>query len=292
MGGFCALAVVLVPDTYEIFLNVVNLQWVIGGGLVLLLISRDPVSRWQRAHDIAAAIAMGLTGPFCILLLPLFAWRAGSRRSKASASLGAIVLGCALIQGYILHSEPAIGDGLPGARIAYPLFLPAIGRRIGESILMGALSSRDIDQWIGSLAGLGTLAGVAYLAFKEGPVRPQRRLLGTAFFVLLLGALYRTRYTLDEYFLPLAHARYVFLPQLIALWLLLSAVGQKGLSGRLASLLCIWALLVNLPRLREPAYIDMDWKKYEPAIRAGEAVVVPINPPGWIMPLPARGKRG
>ena len=36
-AGACALAVVLVPDTYEVFLNVVNLQWVLAAGLILLL---------------------------------------------------------------------------------------------------------------------------------------------------------------------------------------------------------------------------------------------------------------
>jgi hypothetical protein len=55
-----------------------------------------------------------------------------------------------------------------------------------------------------------------------------------------------------------------------------------------AAALVIWALAVNLPRLREAPYIDMHWDRYVPAIRAGEAVTVPTNMPGHVMRLPAR----
>jgi hypothetical protein len=288
LGGACALAVVLVPDTYEIYLTDVNLQWITGAGLILLLISRDPDGAWQWAHDLATAAAMGLTGPFSIILCPLFAWRACSRRTRSSAALAVIIAVCGMIQGYCVLTEPAIGAGVPGGHVAFGLILPAIGRRVGGSILMGSLLSPETDQYVAAAVGLATLAGVAYLAFRRGSIRTERSLLGLAFFGLLAGALFRTRNTLDGYFIPLSHARYVFIPQLLAIWLLLSAVGQGGRVGRIAPLLCAWALLVNIPRLREPAYVDLHWGRYEPRIRAGLPVVVPTNPPGWYMPLPAR----
>jgi len=290
LGGACALAVVLVPDTYEVLLTVVNLQWVIGAGLVLLLISRDPRGARQWAHDLAAAAAMGLTGPFCIILLPLFALRAWLRGTRASAAVAATVAGCALVQGYLVHTQPPIDSGAPGSHVAFSLLLPAVGRRIGGSILMGSLVSAQTDLYFGAAVGAATLAAVAYLAFRPGGEREGRALLGLAFFALLAASLYRTRHTLDEFFQPLAHARFVFIPQLAAIWLLLSAVGQKGLAGRLAPWLCAWGLLVNIPRFREPAYVDLHWSSYEGRIRAGLPVKVPINPPGWYVPVPSRGK--
>jgi hypothetical protein len=289
LGGACALAVVLVPDTYEIYLNDVNLQWITGAGLILLLISRDPVGAWQWAHDLGTAAAMGLTGPFSIILCPLFAWRAWRRRNRSSAALAAIVGACSLIQGYCVLTEPP-APGAPMGPIALRLILPAIGRRIGGSILMGSLLSPETDQYVAAAVGLATLAGVAYLAFRRGMIRAERAMLGLAFFGLVAGTLYRTRHTLDGYFIPLSHARYVFIPQLIAIWLLLAAVGERGRAGRIAALVCAWALLVNIPRYREPAYVDLHWSRYEPRIRAGQPVVVPTNPPGWYMPLPARPK--
>ncbi len=287
LGGACALAVVLVPDTYEIFLNLVNLQWVIAGGLILLLVSRDPATGWEWAHDLAAAALMGLTGPFCIVLLPLFAWRAWERRTRASAVLAGVIAACSAIQGFCVVHDPSMGGTAP---ILFRLLLAAIGRRIGGSVLMGSLMSPDTDLYVGTFVGIGTLAGVAYLALRPGAHRPERRLLGLAFSAMLTAALYRTRYNFDWYFLPLYQARYVFLPQLIAIWLLLAAVGEKGRLARICKVLAVWALLVNIPRDREPAYVDLQWSRYEPRIRAGLPVTIPTNPPGWFLPLPARPK--
>jgi hypothetical protein len=105
---------------------------------------------------------------------------------------------------------------------------------------------------------------------------------------MLAGTLFRTRYSLGEYFVPLGNGRYVFIPQLIAIWLLLLTAAARGRAGKVAAALVILAVLANIPRLREPAYADLHWGLYAPHIRAGERVVVPVNPPGWMMPLPAR----
>jgi hypothetical protein len=104
------------------------------------------------------------------------------------------------------------------------------------------------------------------------------------------GRLVRTRYALGEYFKPLADGRYVYLPQLIAIWLLIATACMKGLAGRVCAALLVLGLLGNLPTYREPAYADLHWERYAPHIRAGERVTVPVNPPGWLMPLPARRK--
>ncbi len=289
-GGAFALAIVLVPSTYEVLLTIVNLQWVLAAGLILLLLSRDPAGGRQWAQDLAAAVLLALTGPFSFILAPLFAWRAGRRRTRASFALAGIVVGCALIQAYFFWAEPRLPEG-PAAdhRIAVRLILPAVGHRIGASVLFGSLLPGETSVGVGTVLGLATLAGVAYLAFRPGALREERCLLGIAFGALLLGALARTRYSLGAFFDPLGNGRYVYLPQLLAIWLLLLAAAEKGRIGRVAAGLIALALLANVPRLREPAFVDLHWERYAPLIRAGQHVVVPVNPPpGWLMPLPAR----
>ena len=60
LGGACALAVVLVPDTYEVFMNVVNLQWVVAAGLVGLAPDRSWVEvSVDVSLTIRAAAAFG-----------------------------------------------------------------------------------------------------------------------------------------------------------------------------------------------------------------------------------------
>jgi hypothetical protein len=292
LAGAFALAVVLVPDTFEVFLNDVNLQWVLAAGLVLLLISRDPRGGRQWSHDVAAAVLTGLTGPFCVILAPLFAWRAWNRRTRASAVLAAIILACALVQAYCFATEPAIAGAAAPAdpRIEAQLFLPAIARRVGGSVLLGSLMATDTDLYVGTAMGIATLAGVGYMAFRRGPLRQERVLLGLAFAATLLGAFLRTRHTMDGFFEPHVASRYVYIPQLAVIWLLLLTAGRTGLAGRLAAALLVLSVAANIPRLREPAYADLHWELYSPRIRAGERVVIPVNPPGWRMTLPARRK--
>ena len=289
-AGLCALAVVLVPDTHEVLLNLVNLQWVLGAGLVLLLISGDPEGPAGWAHDLLAAAALGLTGPFCIFLLPAFALRALGRRSRARLVICAVVLACALIQGYLVYMEPASPFDTTGTPVSADLLLPSIGRRIGGSLMVGAFLAGDTDKVLGSVAGLLTLAGIAYLALGPGARRGERRMLGLVFAVVLAGALYRTRHSLFLFFVPHTRARYFYMPQLIAIWLLLSWATQRGRAARVCTALALWALVVNLPRLREAPLRDMNWPAYAERIRAGEDVTSETNPPVWRTHFPGHPK--
>ena len=51
---------------------------------------------------------MGLTGPFCIVLCPLFAWRAWERRSRSSLVLAAILCACAAVARQRLNAARAV----------------------------------------------------------------------------------------------------------------------------------------------------------------------------------------
>jgi hypothetical protein len=288
LGGAFALSLVLIPSTYEVLLTVVNAQWILGAGLLLLLLSRDPDGTGSWIHDGIAAVLLGLTGPFSVLLAPLFAWRALRRRSRASVVLAALVAVCAGAHLYFFVTAPQLPVSPELRHVAGRLILPAVGHRVGASLLLGVLEPSSPGLAAGTVLGLATLAGVAYLAFRTGPRREVRALLGLAFGAFLAGALLRTRYALGVYFEPLGDGRYVYLPQLLALWLLLLAAAEKGRLGRVATVLAILALVVNAPRLREPAFADLHWERYAPKIRSGERVVIPTNPPGWFMPLPAR----
>lgn len=287
-AGLCAVAVVLVPDTFEVLLNLANLQWVLGAGLVLLLISGDPVGRLQWAHDAGAAVALGLTGPFCILLLPLFAWRAWRRRTRASVALAVIVLACALVQGYLVLTEPPALAVQADSSAGPLLILPAVARRVGGSLLVGSLLGANTDLVIGTLAGIATLAGVAYLSTRPARFRTENVVLGLVFLAVLASSFLRTRHALGLYFLGRADSRYVYIPQLIAIWLLITAAVDGSRISGVCTALAVWALAVNIPRMREPAYVDMHWGSYADRMRAGEAVTVPTNPPGWYMHIPAR----
>jgi len=293
-----ALAVVLVPDTFEVLLFLTNILRVTAAGLLLVLISREPLRWRQKAHDGAAVLLFGLTGPYSVLFAPLFVWRAWRRRTRASLVLAVLVIGCALTQGVLigLHQTGKLADEGPvamGAGVVVPEKLLAVpGMRIAASLLAGSRVPPDYPLSVEIALGIGVLVAVALLALRKGSARTERVWLAIAFLFVLASALYRCRFVLPD----LCHAvygnRYFYLPQLIVLWLLIDlALERRRWLSRGAAVLLLWMLVANIPRLREPGLPDMRWADYAARIRAGEAVEIPTNPGGvepWIVKLPAR----
>lgn len=279
-----ALAIVLVPDAREVLLNLTNLQWIFAAGLLAVLLCREAETVWQRAHDFAAVAALGLTGPFSIAFLPLFAWRALRRRTRFSAQLAAVVAVAAAFQAIAIARA---GTGLRWMSLAYEFIAAIPGRRVGSSLLSGGLADAHFDLPVATALGVYTVAAIVALARARGPARLERLWLACAFVGLLAMAFYRCHVELDALYFG-AGSRYFFLPQLIALWLLVAAA--KG-NGPWVAWICRAALAasvaLNLPRLREPPLDDLNWPAFATRIRAGEAVTVRINP-DWNFTLPGR----
>lgn len=293
-----ALAVVLVPDTFEVLLFLNNIDRITAAGLILVLLSRDARRWWEHAHDFAATVLFGLTGPYCILFAPLFVWRALRRRTRASVAVAVLVTGCALIQGTLigLHERGKLADAGPVAmgygKVEPGRILAVPGMRVAGSLFVGSRVPADYSLPVETALGIGVLAFVGYLVLRRGTARTERAWLGVAFLLVVAAGLYRCRLVLPDMCHAVYGNRYFYFPQLMVLWLLvaLAAEGRRWRSWGAAALL-VWMFAVNLPRLREPGLPDMRWGDYAARIRAGEAVEIPTNPGGvepWIVKLPAR----
>lgn len=283
----CALAVVLVPDAFEVLLNIVNVQSLLSAGLILLLISREPERRSQHVHDYVVAVLFGLTGPFSLLLAPLFIWRAFARRTGSSILLAGIIAACGALQFYHLLHDPANVKAGPidlGAGLAVP------GMRIAASLLAGWWV--PLDYWRPVEVGLTvlTLATVALLAVRRGGARLERIWLATAFVLLLVSSVFRVRHNLPDLCHSGFGSRYFYTPQLLVIWLLLgAAMDQRRWIKWSAGAVIFWALAVNGPRLRENPLTDYHWADVARKLRAGEETDVHVNP-DWTIHFPARSK--
>lgn len=281
--GF-ALAVVLVPDTSEVLLFLVNVQWVLAAGLLLLLISADAQRPREAFHDSIAAVLLGLTGPFSVLLAPLFLWRAWRRRTRASRFLAALVIGCALVQGWTIWTQAVVMAGdkvVPEALLAVP------GMRIGASLLAGGADPLDLGLALRSGLGIATLLGLAVLAGRSGPARVERVWLVLGAGAVLLSSLYRCRYVLPDLANAGYGSRYFFPLQLTAMWLVLAtAWDERRALAWFALATALWSVAVNAPRLRESALPDLEWSEYAGKIARGESVSIPIHPAPWTINLP------
>lgn len=282
-----ALAVVTVPDAFEVLLTLTNLQWILAGGLLLVLIAREPESPRQCAHDAAAVALLGLTGPFVIVGAPLFAWRAWYRKTGFSFALAAIAGAAAAIQ-LTLIIRYSLGD--TAQSIAAETLLAVPGMRVGASLLTGGRLGAMAGVPVGTAWGVATLAVIAAMALRRDEARLERIWLALAFVGLLAAALYRCRQVLPDVFHG-AGSRYFFPLQLIALWLVVAtASAQRAWSSRAALVALAIIVVLNVPRLREPAFTDHNWAHYVAKIRQGEAVTVRINP-DWEFEVPGVGPR-
>jgi hypothetical protein len=293
-----ALAVVLIPDTFEILLFLVNVDRILAAGLLLVLISREARRWWQHVHDVAAVSVLGLTGPYSVFFAPLFLWRAFQRRTRASVVLAVLATGCAVTQGVLIarHQMGKLQDGgfaAMGAGEVVPAKILAVpGMRIAGSLLAGSRVPNDYPLPVEIALGIGVLAVVAFLALRKGPARTERIWMALAFVLVLASALYRCRFVLPDLCHAVYGARYFYMPQVVVVWMLIDfAVERRRWLSRVAAVMLLWMVVVNIPRLREPGLQDFRWKEYAAKIRAGEAVEIPLNPGGvepWILRLPAK----
>lgn len=282
-----ALSIVLVPDAAEVLLNANNVQWILACSGVLLLLSRDPTRRGEWAHDAIAAIVIGLTGPFSILLAPFFGVRALLRRTRASVVLAGLIAACAVVQAIsiLTHPQPPPAGATldASAMAAFP------GLRVGGGLLLGAWLPAKMPS-AAALALTGLLAAtMLFLARRGGETLPVRAMLGLVFAALLASTFYRCWHSMPVLCEPWGASRYVFPLQLIVLWLLIAMTGERRPAVRwLCAGAAIWMIAVNLPRMRIAPVPDKRWADYASKLRAGEEVTIPINPEGWTFTFPAR----
>lgn len=281
-----ALAVVLVPDAYEVLLFLVNIQWVTGPALLLLLISTDARRWWQHLHDGLAAAVFGLTGPFSILFAPLFLWRAWHRRTWASSLLCGLILLSAAVQAWTLWRNPV---AMNESAIVYQAAPAVPGARLAASLLIGHWLKGNMTIALGCALSVLTVAGLYGLARREGNDRVERIWLVVALALVMVASIHRCRFVLVNLLQQSFGARYFFGPQMIILWLLVATLADsRRWLARGGTALLLWMLAANLPRLREPALHDFQWREQAAPLTRGEAATIPVNPPGWSIPLPAR----
>jgi len=279
-----ALALVLVPHTGEVFLNLTNIQWITCLLLIQLFIMQDASSCGQQAVDLILLIAAGLTGPFIVLFLPLFAWRYWARKTRASLSLLTVAAVIACVQGWFLqHSMPAVNaapiDFIDGPAIIY--------RRILFSLFFGPNLPDYSTGLEVALVGSILLAALVCFSLRKGPNFPIKAALWYCFFALVLSSALKLRPDIVLPFSDMIDAdRYFYVPKVLLLWLIILEFrsDRRFEWGSRTAFLLI--LMANLSTLRCPPFVDLHWHDYCRRISRGEAVDIPVNPGNIIVHYP------
>ena len=283
------LAFVLVVGTGEVLINVTNLQWVTAFFLVLQLFTARPTNQAQRLGDLAILAVVGLNGPFAIVLLPLFAWRAWRERHVDSFLALGVVVACALVQGWLVSRA---GLSLPdGARQPFgPLmFLSMLGSRLVTWPLLGPWPVRVWPPWIHAVIGGLVLASVLGGALRADARRPVRATIMATFCLVTIACAYRMRFDTwvrDD----LANGdRYFYVPRVLFAWLvILEFDAPQRWIARTARAACLVGVAMHVPSFVIPAPPNYEWAKHCDPIRRGEPAKIFTLPEGWWIEYPGR----
>ena len=248
-----ALIYLLLPNSFEVYANLTNAQWHLS--LVAFLLLAAPArTRRGRAADLLAIALCGLSGPFCLFLLPVSIWQAWRRRDRDSAWKLALVFACCIVQATLAidagrGAPPLLGAG--PRRLAVIVALQIIlgtelGRHAMPGVLHGVLWSDNAVPILISAAA----AGLTLMAIISGGVLLRQFILYAA--LVLSAGLLRpaTGSTTPAWLLftaPDIGDRYYLIPMLawIGVLFALAAHGQRFVRGAARALIAL--VLVAIP---------------------------------------------
>jgi hypothetical protein len=282
------LAFVLAANTGEVFLNLTNLHWLTAFFLLQQVLIARPATRGQRLGDLALTLAIGFTGPFVLVFLPLFVWRWWRDRHADNLVLLLAVATCAAVQAFFIvttgpHFEqqaqplhPEMLLAVLGSRlVVWPMFGPQVARALPLPAL-GAL-------------GAAVVASLAIRTLRPHPRRVLRAQILAAFALITSVCVYRLRPDTWETANLDNGDSYFFIPRVLLVWLLVWEFDARPRAVAYAArAICLVGALLELPQHRLPAPPDYHWADRCDAIRRGTPASIPTLPEGWTLEYPGR----
>jgi hypothetical protein len=280
------------PNCAEMFGNITNAQCSLALIAFLVLVAAPPESTGRRLADGVFLAVFGLSGPYCIFLLPIAAFLAWRRKDAWRWTQLAILSATAIIEGLGL----LVLD--PQGRHHYMLGASWHGftRILSGQIYLGALLGQNSLSTSGGTMTLIALTCVAIGAtavvaacFMRASIE-MRCLIAFAAIVFaasLLSPMIITapRQTLWEALAQAGEEHYWFFPILAFAWSLAQCtqMGRPKLKFAGVYLLCLMCVGI-IHDWRHPAFVDEHFaeqaRRFE-ALPPGTAAILDENPGGW-----------
>lgn len=288
---FGVLATGLVPMGNEVWMNQTNVQWVLALIIPLICFGKPPAGRLARVIDGCVLVVCSLTGPFAVVMAPLlilYPWRAQRGSGWALLSRPPVLL--ALSAGVTIVELLTFGT----VQRTVPLPLPPTGHVQGVAhVLFDQLWFPFVSIGVRSVPfPVQVVAIAAALMFlvlvwrkAQGGARPfVQAALGAAVCVIVATIIgYRDMLIVLSPFD--SSIRNFYLPVVLMLWAVLCVPIRYRVPHLWSfSLLFAWWIVQTIVFIGPTRFVDLHWER-SAALIGKEAVVVPIQPPGWAMRL-------
>jgi hypothetical protein len=296
-----AVAYLALPDCSELSYGISWAQWPLALCAILVIVSAVPRNWMERAADCMLFVFAGLSGPSCILLLPIAGFMAWKRKERWRWVPCALFAACGMVQAFaILVRDPT------GRPTQFPLgaSLEMFTRIFGGNVILGALLGRTR---LAVMPGPGALlflafaaaAGLAIMAvvFRKAELELKLFMVFTA--MLLFVSLVRpTAYptpgnTVWALLAQASDIRYWVMPSLAFAWCLLWCARSGNAFLKIVSLvlLCVMTFSAAI-NWKHPALTDLHFAEFARAFEAappGTVMIIPENPTGWQIRLVKHG---
>lgn len=290
-----ALTYLLLPNSWEVFGNLTNSQWHLALLVCLMIVAAEPATRLGRGFDLGVTALAAVSGPFCLLLLPIACVQTYLVRSRHKATIAVILaLGC-LVQAYGLLTTTREVQSALGA--SFDLFVQIVGRHIVLGPLVGVRGFarlQSLGLWGSAAAGIATISGLAVAFYLFAKASAQIRLIMLYAAMICVTALAWPAVTLEPgQWAVIANnptaLRYWFVPGFaFCLSLIFLLFKQETKVARYVSaslmLVCLYGVIKDF---RIDPLKDLEFRsraaEFESA-PSGTVVTIPINP-DWKMEL-------
>ncbi len=293
--AFMAVAYIALPNSMELNATVEEAQWHLALLVCLLVLASPPKRHVWRIADIVLILLSGLSGPFCLMLLPvalIFGWI--RREPWRIFVISALTLPAFIQLSAIVTTASATRRQAPlGA--TPQLFVRLLAGQIYLGALFGQTSSPTHKGHLAlALAGILGTAFVIYCAVYANLERKLFLLFCALVFAASLKSPMASMTTPQWQVLSDSPGiRYWFLPMIGFVWALIwCAASATAKPVRVAAACALASMLIGIVKDWEyPAYTDFHFKEYAARFAAaapGTLVNIPIYPPPWVMPLVKR----
>lgn len=281
-----ALAITLVPNCWEIWLNLTNAQWTIAILLLILIIQDPPTHYLQEVIDFILLLLAGLTGPYIIFFSPLFFARFFTQKHCFRYNVFLCLLMTVILAIHYHRIQSVPHPSLTGGwnrNLHY--YINEFGYDLPVGLFFGRIG--DYLPRIGLVFAIPYIViGMLGIAFLQKG-RKTFLFLFLAAISIFAAALIKATSLGDEW--ELRGTRYSYLPYLCLIWcFIILCYDTNPWLRKLGAVSLFFVVLSTVSTFRMAPLPDLHWKDYAKIIEAGEATRVPINPGGnWGIYIPA-----
>ncbi len=290
--GLFGLAYIALPNSGELNVSVGQGQWHLALLACILVLSAPALNLGWRIFDISIFLLSGLTGPFCILLLPValvFWWMRREIRRIVPIVTLAIPAIIQLLALY--HTAAATRE-----KVGLGASLSTLVRLVSGQVYLGAFMGETSLATRGSMVLLALVAlcgaGIMIYCFLHAELELKLFLLfaGAVFGASLANPMVSNDRPQWQILELSGGIRYWFFPTLAFAWALIwCATRSRSREWRwttrgLLAILCV-GVVANWQFPAYPSHHFKEWTKRFAAAPAGSFFIIPIVPEGWVLKL-------